>query len=115
MPEPHESVAKILVVDDNEQNRALAEATLEDEGHEVILASSGETRARKGRRSGEGGGGEPEHRTFRPVRRRGVAVRGVRGRGLAGAVLDEQGLELGEPREDGFIRRSHVDLRVQAL
>lgn len=34
--------AKILVVDDNEQNRALAEATLEAEGHQVILAASGE-------------------------------------------------------------------------
>jgi signal transduction histidine kinase len=32
----------ILVVDDNEQNRALAQATLEDEGYEVVLASSGE-------------------------------------------------------------------------
>jgi signal transduction histidine kinase len=34
--------AKILVVDDNPQNRALARATLEDEGYEVLLASSGE-------------------------------------------------------------------------
>ena len=33
--------ATILVVDDNEQNRALAEATLEDEGYEVVLADSG--------------------------------------------------------------------------
>jgi two-component system, sensor histidine kinase and response regulator len=32
----------ILVVDDNEQNRALARATLEGEDYEVILASSGE-------------------------------------------------------------------------
>jgi two-component system, sensor histidine kinase and response regulator len=34
--------AKILVVDDNAQNRALAQATLEDEGYEVLLASGGE-------------------------------------------------------------------------
>lgn len=34
--------AKILVVDDNAQNRALAQATLEDEGYETILAASGE-------------------------------------------------------------------------
>jgi signal transduction histidine kinase len=34
--------AKILVVDDNAQNRALAQATLEDEGYEVILAEGGE-------------------------------------------------------------------------
>lgn len=33
---------KILVVDDNEQNRALAQATLEDEGYEIILANSGQ-------------------------------------------------------------------------
>ena len=32
----------ILVVDDNAQNRALAQATLEDEGYEVVVASSGE-------------------------------------------------------------------------
>jgi signal transduction histidine kinase len=32
----------ILVVDDNEQNRALAQAALEDEGYDVVLASSGE-------------------------------------------------------------------------
>jgi signal transduction histidine kinase len=42
VPDPIESPAKILVVDDNEQNRALAEATLEGEGHAVILAQSGE-------------------------------------------------------------------------
>ena len=35
-------VSKILVVDDNSANRALAQATLEDEGYEVILASNGE-------------------------------------------------------------------------
>lgn len=34
--------AKILVVDDNAQNRALARETLEDEGYEVILAENGE-------------------------------------------------------------------------
>ena len=34
--------AKILVVDDNAQNRALAQATLEDEGYQVILAETGE-------------------------------------------------------------------------
>lgn len=33
---------KILVVDDNAQNRALAQATLEDEGYLVCLAASGE-------------------------------------------------------------------------
>lgn len=32
---------KILVVDDNAENRALARATLEDEGYVVLLASSG--------------------------------------------------------------------------
>jgi len=34
--------AKILVVDDNAQNRALAQATLEDEGYEVLLAETGD-------------------------------------------------------------------------
>lgn len=34
--------AKILVVDDNVQNRALAQATLEDEGYRVVLAAGGE-------------------------------------------------------------------------
>jgi two-component system, sensor histidine kinase and response regulator len=34
-------VSKILVVDDNAQNRELARATLEDEGYEVVLASDG--------------------------------------------------------------------------
>lgn len=33
---------RILVVDDNAQNRALVEATLEDEGYESILCASGE-------------------------------------------------------------------------
>lgn len=33
--------AKVLVVDDNAQNRALAQAALEDEGYEVILANDG--------------------------------------------------------------------------
>ena len=37
-----EAKAKILVVDDNAQNRALAQATLEDEGYEVVLADNGE-------------------------------------------------------------------------
>jgi two-component system sensor histidine kinase/response regulator len=37
-----EAKAKILVVDDNAQNRALAQATLEDEGYEVVLAENGE-------------------------------------------------------------------------
>lgn len=36
-----ESVPKILVVDDNEANRALAESTLEDEGYSVVLARGG--------------------------------------------------------------------------
>jgi len=33
---------KILVIDDNAENRALAQATLEDEGYSVLLAASGE-------------------------------------------------------------------------
>ena len=37
-----QTAAKILVVDDNAQNRALAQATLEDEGYDVILAETGE-------------------------------------------------------------------------
>jgi two-component system, sensor histidine kinase and response regulator len=37
-----QTAAKILVVDDNAQNRALAQATLEDEGYSVILAATGE-------------------------------------------------------------------------
>jgi two-component system sensor histidine kinase/response regulator len=32
----------VLVIDDNASNRALAEATLEDEGYQVVLAASGE-------------------------------------------------------------------------
>jgi two-component system sensor histidine kinase/response regulator len=39
--EPKQPGAKILVVDDNVQNRALARATLEDEGYQVVLAASG--------------------------------------------------------------------------
>jgi two-component system sensor histidine kinase/response regulator len=39
--------ARILVVDDNAQNRDLAQATLEDEGYEVLLASGGEEGIRK--------------------------------------------------------------------
>ncbi len=35
-------VPKILVIDDNPENRALAKATLEDEGYEVVLAAGGE-------------------------------------------------------------------------
>jgi two-component system, sensor histidine kinase and response regulator len=35
--------AKILVVDDNAENRALARATLEDEGYDVLLAATGES------------------------------------------------------------------------
>src|SRR6187431_37198 len=42
MPELREGAAKILVVDDNEQNRMLVEATLEAEGHQIILAANGE-------------------------------------------------------------------------
>jgi two-component system, sensor histidine kinase and response regulator len=34
--------SKILVVDDNEQNRALVEETLREEGHDLTLAKSGE-------------------------------------------------------------------------
>jgi two-component system, sensor histidine kinase and response regulator len=37
-----QATARILVVDDNVQNRALAQATLEDEGYSVILAETGE-------------------------------------------------------------------------
>lgn len=37
-----EAKSKILVVDDNAQNRELAQATLEDEGYEVVVAASGE-------------------------------------------------------------------------
>ena len=33
--------ARILVVDDNEANRSLAQNTLEDEGYEVVLATGG--------------------------------------------------------------------------
>ena len=35
-------IQTILVIDDNEANRALARDTLEDEGYLVILASGGE-------------------------------------------------------------------------
>lgn len=42
MPDATETKPKILVVDDNEQNRALANATLVDEGYEVVLAENGE-------------------------------------------------------------------------
>ncbi|MEY4580955.1 MAG: hypothetical protein RL701_5658 [Pseudomonadota bacterium] len=39
--DPQLLAPKILVVDDNAPNRALAQATLEDEGYHVILAASG--------------------------------------------------------------------------
>jgi signal transduction histidine kinase len=42
MAETLEQKARILVVDDNQQNRALAQATLEEEGYEVVLAAGGE-------------------------------------------------------------------------
>jgi two-component system, sensor histidine kinase and response regulator len=42
MQESAERGAKILVVDDNEQNRALVHATIDGEGYEVILAENGE-------------------------------------------------------------------------
>jgi signal transduction histidine kinase len=41
------SKAKILVVDDNAQNRDLAQATLEDEGYQVLLAGGGEEGIRR--------------------------------------------------------------------
>jgi signal transduction histidine kinase len=42
MSEPASNApATILVVDDNEANRALARSTLEDEGHRVVLANDG--------------------------------------------------------------------------
>src|SRR5687767_11065104 len=34
--------SKVLVIDDNAENRALARATLEDEGYTVLLATGGE-------------------------------------------------------------------------
>ena len=37
----------VLVVDDNQQNRALAQATLEQEGYQVVLAESGEEALRR--------------------------------------------------------------------
>ncbi len=42
MNSPAAPIPIILVVDDNEQNRALAQAALEDEGYDVVLASNGE-------------------------------------------------------------------------
>ena len=39
---PARSTPKVLVVDDNAENRALAEAALGDEGYDVLLAASGE-------------------------------------------------------------------------
>ncbi len=37
----HGAAARILIVDDNEANRLLAQGTLEDEGYEVLLATGG--------------------------------------------------------------------------
>jgi two-component system, sensor histidine kinase and response regulator len=42
MPDESQSRPCVLVVDDNEQNRALAKASLELEDYEVVLAKSGE-------------------------------------------------------------------------
>jgi two-component system sensor histidine kinase/response regulator len=42
MQQTVERSATILVVDDNEQNRALVQATMDGEGYEIILAESGE-------------------------------------------------------------------------
>jgi two-component system, sensor histidine kinase and response regulator len=42
MPDESQSTPCILVIDDNEQNRALARATLELEDYEVVLAKNGE-------------------------------------------------------------------------
>jgi signal transduction histidine kinase len=42
MEDASETGGRVLVVDDNEQNRALAQATLELEGYEVVLAKNGE-------------------------------------------------------------------------
>ena len=39
---PTSSPIRILVIDDQAQNRAFAQAALEDEGYQVILAASGE-------------------------------------------------------------------------
>jgi len=39
--EPNAKPATILVVDDNELNRLLAQGTLEDEGYRVVLATGG--------------------------------------------------------------------------
>jgi two-component system sensor histidine kinase/response regulator len=44
MPEPAPNAqATILVVDDNEANRALARSTLEDEGYRIVVANDGRT------------------------------------------------------------------------
>ena len=42
MPSQPAAASKILVVDDNAENRALALATLEDEDYQVVLATNGE-------------------------------------------------------------------------
>jgi two-component system sensor histidine kinase/response regulator len=39
--DPRKPSARVLVVDDNEANRALARSTLEDEGYDVVLAAGG--------------------------------------------------------------------------
>lgn len=41
-PEPTDAPGLVLVVDDNAENRALVQATLDDEGYRVELASGGE-------------------------------------------------------------------------
>jgi signal transduction histidine kinase len=46
MTTPSEVPPRILVVDDNEQNRALAQATLEGEDYAVLLANDGEAALR---------------------------------------------------------------------
>ena len=42
MNQSPQSIARILVVDDNASNRQLAQATLEDEGYRVLLATNGD-------------------------------------------------------------------------
>src|SRR5690348_1159242 len=39
---PDPAISRVLVVDDNAENRALAKATLEDEDIPVVLAANGE-------------------------------------------------------------------------
>ncbi|HTM46275.1 MAG TPA: response regulator, partial [Polyangiaceae bacterium] len=40
--DPSQPQPKILVVDDNAENRALLQATLEDAGYQVVLATNGD-------------------------------------------------------------------------